>query len=107
MNRTLGQATGPRTAPRGGSPPRRVVVRVGPGPLRPDRLPPAGQLVAESVRLLRALGGQVVPLAEVLLQVIQLGPSVLVPLDELEITPAGGAARLSPLVAVVRVVPVQ
>ena len=50
---------------------------------------------------------QVVLLAEVVLEVVQLHLAVLVELNQLVVAPAHGPARLAALVAVVRVVPVQ
>ena len=73
----------------------------------PRPTPAIGQPIAEAGRVGRAVGGEVVPLAGVRREVVQLGPPVLIPLDQFEIALADGAARLAALVAVMRVVPEQ
>ena len=90
--------------------PGRVVLRVPGRHLRPDRLPPGVQPVAEGGGLVRLRGGQVRPLAGVVLQVVQLDPAVGVGLDQLEVPGPDRPVRRRPLPLVelvVRVVPVQ
>src|SRR4051794_30250268 len=89
-----------------GSTLRRVEVRVRRHHLGTDGLSPVRQSLAEPLRVRGPLRGEVVALADVSLEVVQLRPAVLVELDQLELAQADRAAGPAALVAVVRVMPV-
>src|SRR5689334_4111710 len=81
--------------------------RIRGGHLGADVRAPVRQLLPERRRLLRLERGQVPLLARIGGEVVQLDLAVLEPLDELPIPGPERARGTAPLVAVVRVMPVE
>src|SRR6476660_2254653 len=68
-------------------------------------LAPGRQPGGQVLHLRGMLGGQVVPFAQVVAEVVQLTAAVLVPFDELPVAVADHAARGAPLAAIMRPMP--
>src|SRR5262245_44252885 len=83
------------------------IFRVGRRHLGRDGLPPAGQPVAEARGVGRTVAGEVLLLADIRGEVEELGPTLFVPLDQLEVSLTDGPAGLAALVAVMRIMPEQ
>ena len=75
--------------------PRRIVGRIGRRHLSADFLTPGVQARSQLAGLLRQFGGEVVLLADVLAQVVQLHAQVVEELDQLEVARRGSRRRAS------------